>query len=295
MKFLHLLGTVILFSIFLSFTSIISSCTKIKTVYDTTTVIIHDTALVIKHDTAIVIKHDTTITKDSIYDLSSGLVAYYSFNAGSLSDSSGYNNNIIFNNATKTADRFGNPNNAYLFDGSSTYMRVLNSYSLNPDNITIYAIVKVNGFYTGPCSGNQILIKGPEYQTNGIYVLAFFDSLSNCGIANLNNETFFAGYGDNLPQGAQAYTLDNTAITTGQWYHVTYTYDGLTAKLYINGVLKRTQQRMVNFTDNTNDVYIGKTENPTYPYYFNGVIDEMRIYNRALPADAIRYLVTLTN
>lgn len=287
MKFLHLLGSVILLSIFLSFTSLISSCTKTNTVYDTTTVI--------KHDTTIVIKHDTTINKDSIYDLTDGLVAYYSFNGGSLSDSSGYNNNIIFNNATKTTDRFGNLNNAYLFDGSSSYMEVQNSSSLNPDNITIYAIVSVNGFYTGACSGNQILIKGPQYQTDGLYRLGFGDSTANCGIPNLANETFSAGYGDDIPLNSQADVIDNTPITTGQWYYVAFTYDGLTAKIYINGVLKGAQNRIVNFTDNNNNVYIGKTENPTYPYYFNGVIDEIRIYNRALPADAIKYLITVKN
>src|ERR1700690_684690 len=148
MKILHLLGIGIFAVISFSITSGISSCTKTHT----TTVIVHD----------------TTIVKDSIYDLKDGLVAYYSFINGSLTDSSGYNNNILFTNETKTKDRFGNPNNAYLFDGISSYMQVKNSYSLNPDNITMYAIVNVNGFYTGPCSGNQILLKGPAYQSNGL-------------------------------------------------------------------------------------------------------------------------------
>ncbi|HSN09082.1 MAG TPA: hypothetical protein VLS85_08590, partial [Hanamia sp.] len=108
-----------------------SSCTKTNTLYDTT----------------IVTVHDTTIVKDSIFELKNGLGAYYSFENGSLSDSSIYHNNITFNNATKTADRFGKANNAYLFNGTSDYMKVSNNESLNPDNITIYAIVKINGFY----------------------------------------------------------------------------------------------------------------------------------------------------
>jgi len=279
MKILHLFAIAILGVISFSITSGISSCTKTHTVYDTTTVIVHD----------------TTIVKDSIYDLKDGLVAYYSFINGSLTDSSGYNNNIIFNNATPAADRFGKPNNAYQFNGSSSYMQVNNSYSLNPDNITMYAIVKVNGFYTGPCSGNQILLKGPAYQSNGLYGLGFGDPTANCGTPNLSNEDFGASYGDDIILGSNAGVNDNTPIITGQWYSVAFTYDGLTAKLYINGVLKGTLQRMVNFTDNNNDVYIGKTENPTYPYYFNGVIDEIRIYNRALTADAINHLIKVGN
>jgi len=279
MKLLNFIAMLALLGISFSITSGISSCTKTRNVYDTTTVIVHD----------------TTIVKDSIYDLKDGLVAYYSFNGGSLTDSSGYGNNIVFTNATKTVDRFGNPNNAYLFDGTSSYMLVKNSYSLNPDNITMYAIVNVSGFYTGLCAGNQIIIKGPAYQSNGLYAMAFGDPTANCGTPNLSNESFSAGYGDDLPLGAQAGVTDNSPITTGQWYTVAFTYDGLTAKLYINGVLKGTQQKMVNFTDNTNDVYIGKTENPTYPYYFNGIIDEVRIYNRALTADAIKHLIKVGN
>ena len=57
-------------------------------------------------------------------NLKDGLMAYYNFNGGNLNDSSGLNNNIVFNNAVKTTDRFGKANNAYLFDGSSSYMQV---------------------------------------------------------------------------------------------------------------------------------------------------------------------------
>ncbi|HEV8508760.1 MAG TPA: hypothetical protein VGQ53_25370, partial [Chitinophagaceae bacterium] len=75
-----------------------------------------------------------------LYDVQTGLVAYYNFNGGSLNDGSGQGNNITFNSATQTSDRFGNPNNAYLFNGTSSYMQVPNSASLNPNNITMMAI-----------------------------------------------------------------------------------------------------------------------------------------------------------
>jgi hypothetical protein len=63
-------------------------------------------------------------------DLNSGLKAYYPFN-GNANDASGNNNNPVFNNATITADRFGNPNNAYHFNGVYQYMRIPNKPSLN--------------------------------------------------------------------------------------------------------------------------------------------------------------------
>src|ERR1700712_613024 len=67
---------------------------------------------------------DTIHTKDTVhvidsvncgcYDLTDGLVAYYNFNNGTLNDSSGNGNHIIFSNAVKTTDRFGRAKNAYL-------------------------------------------------------------------------------------------------------------------------------------------------------------------------------------
>jgi hypothetical protein len=260
----------------------------------------HDTTVVTKNDTTIKTVHDTTVKTitdtlnhtDSIYDLKDGLVAYYAFTGGSLMDSSVYANNIVFNNATKTTDRFGNPNNAYLFDGSSSYMRVTNSQSLNPDNITIFAIVKVNAFNVTPCHINQIVGKGWPDNVNGFYTLRFDDFATTCtGAANTSSENFGGGYGDNNPQGNAAGAVGNSvAISTGQWYYVAFTYDGLNAKVYVNGQLAGSMQKSVPFTDNTFDLFLGKHEDPSWPYYFNGVIDEVRIYDRALPAAAIKQL-----
>src|ERR1700690_3527994 len=113
--------------LFISAGTQLSSCQKTKTVIDTTYITVHD----------------TTIVTDSIYDLTSGLVAYYNFNGSNINDSSGFNNKIILNNnANPTTDRFGNANNAFSFDGSSSYMEVANSPSINPNSITLFAIVK---------------------------------------------------------------------------------------------------------------------------------------------------------
>ena len=68
----------------------------------------------------------------------------------------------------------------------------------------MFAIVKVNDFYLGPCGGNQILSKGYPYNVNGFYDMSYFDFASNCGAINVNNESFGGGYGDNIPLGANA-------------------------------------------------------------------------------------------
>src|SRR5215469_8554831 len=101
-----LLGLPVIYFYFAISGAAFTSCTKknIDTVY-------------IPHDSTVYV-HDTTTVNDSIYDITTGLVAYYNFNGGNLNDSSGYNNNITFNNATPTADRNGVANNAYLFNGT---------------------------------------------------------------------------------------------------------------------------------------------------------------------------------
>jgi hypothetical protein len=258
-----------------------TACKKTQIVYDTTTVIVHDTT--------------TVIIKDSIYDLTDGLVAYYNFNGGSLKDSSGFNNNISFSNATLTADRFGNPNNAYAFTGDSTYMEVPNSPSLNMNDITIFAIVRVDGYYAPNCHSNQILGKGWPDNIDGVYFLRFDDYNTACGIApDTANEIFSGNFGDNTSRNdAQAY-VDSPKIISGQWYYLVFTYNGYQANFYMNGKLYGTTNiPNQTFTPNLFDLFIGKHEDPSFPYYFTGVIDEIRIYNRALPTGTISVLSNL--
>jgi Concanavalin A-like lectin/glucanases superfamily len=258
----------------------LSSCTKetIKTVHDTLTLVVKDTVRI----------------TDSVYNLNDGLVAYYNFNSGSLSDSSGYNNNIVFNNAVKTADRFGNANNAYLFNGTSSYMQVKNNVSLNTGNITLTAIVKLNGFYPGKCHGNEILQKGTVDQNQGVYFLRVTDRFNDCVLtADTSKEELGGSYGD---YGSSGNVFDSANyIRTNKWMNIVYTFDGKQSKIYIDGQLKRTNTGNAIFNSNANDLFIGRAESSEYPYWFNGIIDEVRIYNRALSAASVKQLNSLKN
>ncbi|HEY4147879.1 MAG TPA: LamG domain-containing protein [Chitinophagaceae bacterium] len=253
-----------------------SACKKTNTIRDTVTV------------------KDTLTVADSLLGLKTGLVGWYTFTNGSLQDSSGNNNTIVFNNAVKTTDRDGRANNAYLFDGASSYMRITNSASLNPANLTLAATIKVNAFYRGTCADNEIIGKGPTDGANGMYLMRF-GSLSGCSsTVDTTKEYFQAGYGDNLIVGpGTTINTDSIFIKAGQWYNVVFTYDGYECRYYINGVLKKIWVQTAVFTANSNDVFIGKYENTTYPYYFNGVMDEIRVYNKALSEYDVKRLNTL--
>lgn len=253
----------------------ISSCTK-HTIHDTT--IVRDTTVV--------------TVRDTVYDLTNGLVAYYNFNGGTLKDSSGWGNNINFSNATLTVDRFGRANNAYLFDGSTSYMTVPNSTSLNPSSgATFMAIIKINSFYAGHCLANQIFGKGSTSDSqNGFYCLRFTDWVTGCsgGAPSQAGEHFNAGISpDYLGAGVIAY---DAPVNLGQWTTLIYTYDNVISKMYINGVLVDSNAHSNSMIPNTDPLFIGRHGNPALNYSFSGVIDELRIYNRPMTIKEVAQL-----
>jgi hypothetical protein len=234
----------------------------------------------------------------SALPVDSSLVAWYPFHHGQLVDKSGKGNRIVFCSATPVASRSGQDSGAYYFDGISSYMKVNNSPSLNPTQaITLAALVKPVGFYPGKCHGNRILTKGyDDDHTNGRYLLGFDDQAfykyEGCDkTVNGKKESFFARYGNS---GAAATgTQDTDYIRVARWYTVVFTYDGALSKLYINNTLVNASTGSTLFTPTDFDLFIGRMQRPDFPYYFNGIIDEIRIYNRALSSDEVLGLNTL--
>jgi hypothetical protein len=129
-------------------------------------------------------------------NLMQGLVAYYPF-SGNAIDASGNNNNPIFNNATLTADRNGNANSAYHFNGLDNYMQISNSPSLNMNNtISICVWVKAKDFYTGTCYNNMLISKGITDNPGaniGNYNLRFADAITGCSSSpSITTQQFYS-------------------------------------------------------------------------------------------------------
>ena len=74
-----------------------------------------------------------------------------------------------------------------------------------------------------------------------------------------------------------------TVLTTGVWYQIAGTFDGSTVKTYVNGVLDRQVSASGILSSTTYAIDLGKTADGTNNY-FNGLIDDARVYNRALSA-----------
>jgi hypothetical protein len=78
------------------------------------------------------------------------------------------------------------------------------------------------------------------------------------------------------------------------WYHVVAVWNGTHNIVYLNGVAGTAVANTPSFSANAYDLHIGRW-NSNNAYAFNGSIDEVKIYNRALSASQIQqsYLVSL--
>ena len=218
-------------------------------------------------------------------NLNKGLQAYYPFN-GTGNDKSGNNNHPTFNNATITADRFGKPNSAYHFNGVYQYIRIPNKPSLNfTDQISLSVWVRPTGFYYDICHASQIISKGGGNYNPGNYALRFDDALYSMG-SGCNGSVCDTLHQNFRGTGTVLKPYGGDFIKKDQWYHVLYTNDGKSAKLYVNCELKYIVLFPETFINNE-DLFFGKSDDSFFPFWFNGDLDEVRIYNRALEADEI--------
>jgi len=223
-------------------------------------------------------------------NLNQGLVAHWDFN-GNANDVSGNNNNGTVYGATLTTGALGLPNTAYYFNGTSDYIQVPNSPGLNTlptDSFSICTLIKVKSFYSGPCHGNSIIDKGNSDYIAGWYTLRFSDAYSttflNCSTpVNIFQQNYSLECFSQAPLPGTY----NPVIDTSLWDCVIATYDGDSTRLYVNGVLKQTFDVTGPMGTNTHDLFIGRKNSAQYPYWVNGKIDDIRIYNRVLNTQEI--------
>jgi hypothetical protein len=196
-----------------------------------------------------------------------GLVAAYAFNEGSgvtVADASGNNNLGTATSTTwTTSGRFGN---ALTFNGTSSRVFVNNSTSLNlTAGMTLMGWV----YPTANTSGNRTIIRR---ETNGYWLYA-----------GRSFATMRPGGGVRINGSSQ--TVDtNNALTLNTWSHVALTYDGTAVRLFVNGVEFDSNSATGNITSGTTPLWIGGV---TSGETFQGRIDEVRVYNRALNSTEI--------
>ena len=79
-----------------------------------------------------------------------------------------------------------------------------------------------------------------------------------------------------------------TKIVTGEWYFVATTYDGKSVNLYINGELDGTIAAPGKIAYQNTEMWFGAAPaDPGQAWYFNGIMDEVEVWNKAMTADEI--------
>ena len=232
--------------------------------------------------------------------LNEGLVGFWSFNGPDMSqstnnvwalDRSGQGNNgVLKNMATSTARKIGKLGQALEFDGVNDYVDVGSDTTL--DNISIMTISAwINPRSAGEGTSGTIVgkILGG---TQGFQFYVCSNHNGECP-STTNTITFFKPDGFNNI----AWDVDTAnTIKMNTWQHVVLIYDNSSFSndpiFYVNGIKltatilsPRPQQ---NIDDNNADLAIGNVSDSTQT--FDGQIDEVRIYNRALTPDEIKRL-----
>jgi hypothetical protein len=213
--------------------------------------------------------------KDSIGISVGHLVAAYSF-IGSAFDSSGYNNHGQVIGANSTEDRFGNPNAAYHFNGVNAYIKIPNTPALNFENaITVLFWIRIDSMY----------------EEREAYPISH-GNWENRWKVSITNE----GIRWTVKSASGIKDLDSQMqLLTDIYYHIGCVYDGSHYEIYINGILDNASTFSGKILKTSIDLTIGQVLPNNTGYNFNGIIDDILIFNRGLSAEEIEDIYDRTS
>jgi hypothetical protein len=200
------------------------------------------------------------------YVPTNGLVGYWPF-CGNANDVSGNGNNGTVNGATLTADRNGNANEAYSFDGGLDYISILNSNSL-----TIQSDISIAFWFNANSSLLGYLIDRDICNTADDWSLYW-----------QNNNVVFRSV------SSFAYS---DPILINSWNYIVLTRTGGKYLLFLNSILVDSLNISASPFSNTSlPIFIGdQVCNSSTSPNFDGLIDDIGIWNRALSALEIQQL-----
>jgi hypothetical protein len=203
-----------------------------------------------------------------------GLRGYYPF-SGNTNDVSSYASHLTNSGALLTTDHNGIPNSAYSFNGTNQSM------SRNTQNfvLTSTGSFTISVWMTKPnATGGVALIHGSSAAGNFIW-------LWQGGGSSMTFAT-------NKQQSAWI-NAPTTGLNTGTWEHYVMVYDAGAMSHYRNGVLEGTNTFTYTGVTSANlPLYVGKGISGGY---FNGSMDDLGIWDRALTACEISDLYNETN
>ncbi|MHC4241761.1 MAG: LamG domain-containing protein [Planctomycetota bacterium] len=212
-----------------------------------------------------------------------GLIARWSFQ-GNANDVSGNGHNGTVSGGSFTEDRFGNPNSAYYFDGIDDYINI--GSGVKPGMpLTVSTWVRMDNPDTGgPVFRNDYINSGTNRYGVLLYVAdEYMDAAMYEGFSASWNRRGILSYGPDADSGTwhlatAVFVSINDIRPYWDGERITGTYHGSGSGLSYssgNGVLGH---------------YFGAGGVSSY---FNGALDDVLVYNRALTDDEIRDLYDL--
>jgi len=189
-------------------------------------------------------------------------LAYWSFDDGTAKDLIGRHNGII-HGATKTEGKFGY---GLRFNGQNNYVEIPFNKELDfkKKSATICAWIKLEG-------------EPKQYAHR---------------IIRIGEQITFGVESKSLKLGGYIYTYDwqgdwtetNYSLKYNEWYHVVMRWNGKDRSYFVNGSLVKSvpQSGLINGPAGKITIGMCVHESPGYDYPFKGIIDEVRIFNRAL-------------
>ncbi len=235
----------------------------------------------------------------------SGLFAHWDMN-GTANDMSGGGHNGHMNNLVPATGIDGVAGHAWYFNGTNSSITIPYASDMNVPAFTIAAVMKVSGFYSGTCHANMVFIRGKTGTPRPCsYYLAFSDGPAGYGCTptlDTTQESFTSiAIGPSGALGPSTFTdfNDTPHIEVNKWYNLVVTFNDTAFKIYINDTLKTTVLAPVPglpMGTSTDSAAIGFApyDGPGYPYRFKGVMDDIKLYNRALSACEVSKLTHWT-
>jgi gliding motility-associated-like protein len=223
---------------------------------------------------------------ESQVNLTQGLVAYYPFNGNANDVSGNGHHGIGLNGLSYAADINGTPNTAALFDGVDDFIEIADnggllnrsamsfSMQVKPQSTVVQTLLAKQKFTTASEASFQVAMNYAPY--NGAYWWVQKSNNTFCGSNSSPSATVVNTGTDLLPNA---------------WYCLAGTYADDTIKIYLNGVLIQKNYNGPGLIDSCTNhpVRLGRW-NEIGPTPFKGIMDEVRIYNRALNQQEVQTL-----
>ncbi len=206
----------------------------------------------------------------SVLHATDGLVAYYPFD-GDADDTSGNNKHGVVHGAVLTVDRFGAVDSAYSFAG--------------PDFIEVSELPVI---FDADFSMAYWVHSSASYR---MHALSLGDSVGTNVDFDFNDAPYGLGvyWNGNGAIGMWPAAIPVDELTDGQWHHLVFRRAGAQIGLYVDGALRGSTEYL-GVIGAQGPLYIGRGSYNILGW--NGVIDDVRIYNRALGDDEIVSLST---